>query len=77
MDCVFEPGRLRFLLVAADVRDLGAGVGHPRHHQVLMTRAAEEERVLDHHRGVRVGEVRELGQRRDVAGGEDPGVGGA
>ncbi len=37
-----------------------------------MAGAPEEERVLDHHRRVRVGEVRELEQRRDVAGGEDP-----
>jgi hypothetical protein len=39
--------------------------------------APEEERVLDDDRGMRVGEVRELEEGSDVAGGEDPRVGGA
>ena len=38
-------GGARVLVVEADVRDFGAGVGDPGHHQVGVAGAPEEERV--------------------------------
>ena len=63
-------------LVQPDVGDLGRGVGAPRDGERARLPAAEEERVGEHDARQRVGHVRELEARGDVAGGVDAWVGG-
>src|SRR6266849_3838771 len=59
----------------ADVGDLGVGVRAPRDGEGGVLLAPEEERVLDHHPGRRVGRVGELLGHADVAGGVDARIG--
>ena len=65
---------LRFPPVQAGVGHLRRGVGAAGYDQPVGTGAGKEERVLDHDRGMGVGQVGEVGRGRHVAGGEDAGV---
>ena len=56
--------------------DLGVGVRAPRDGEGGVLLAPEEERVLDHHPGRRIGHVGELLGHADVARGVDARVGG-
>ena len=69
------PG-LRLVRVDSDVRHLGVGVGTPRHRERRQLLGAEEQRVLDHDLGGRVGRVCELPRHADVARGVDAGIAG-
>ena len=66
-----NPPFARVALVEPQVRHLGVGVGAPRHHQGRELLAPEEQRVLDHDLGCRIGRVRELPVHAHVTRGVD------